>query len=182
MSLPTSIPWLLYRTPLLVSYRRRVPNIDTNWVFKREQGKQVPRSQSWREKKSFSWTHSRTMESVSQVGGFFIWKASTEHVDSQVFNVAESESAKRFETLGYSESDTQGLSLGCLAGVIPKKETGNTQRRYGYRNQTFCFARANADVGYWDAVTNQSVHRGWCYDLHEFHEESLLLWCHSSQL
>lgn len=131
MSLPTSIPWLLYRTPLLVSYRKTVPNIDTNWVFKRDQEKQVPRSQSWRGKKSVFHGHTVGPWSRSHRWEVLLFeKASTEHVDSEVLR--NWNLRIRFES--YSESDTQGFSLGCLPGVIPKKEAGNPQRRYGYRN------------------------------------------------
>lgn len=123
MSLPTSIPWLLYRTPLLVSYRKRVPNIDTNWVFKREQEKQVPRSQSWREKKSVFHGHTVGPWSRSHRWAVILFeKASTEHVDSDVFNVAELEYAKRFEPRAILKATRKDFHLAVLQVSFPKKK------------------------------------------------------------
>lgn len=74
-SLPTSFPWLFYRTPLLVAYHFRVPNIDTNWFLRRN--KQSGHQQSELAGKSLSWTHRKTMEPLSQVKSYCIINTST---------------------------------------------------------------------------------------------------------
>lgn len=62
-----------------------------------------------------------------------------------MFNVAVGTS-EGFWAPSYSEKD---ISLGCLAGVVPKKEAGTTQRRYGYRNGTFCLVCAWLQMRMW---------------------------------
>lgn len=74
-SLPASFPWLFYRTPLLVAYHFRVPNIDTNWFLRRN--KQSGHQQCELAGKSLSWTHRKTMEPLSQVKSYCIINKST---------------------------------------------------------------------------------------------------------
>lgn len=82
--LPTRIPWLLYRTPLLVAYHRRGPNIDTSWLVflfffcvKREQA--VPRGVS-RQENLF------LMDAQENHGAALAGQRRTERVPSEVCN------------------------------------------------------------------------------------------------
>lgn len=133
MSLPTSFLWLLYRTPLLVTYHLWVPNIDTNWFLRRNK-------QSELAGKTLSWTHRRTMEPLSQVKSYFTINTSNKCNDSKSL-MGLLEAAKRLKPWAILKTSSADCFADCLAGVIPKKEAGNTQTRYDYKKPPMlCFA------------------------------------------
>lgn len=110
-----------------------VPNIDTNWFLRRNK-------QSELAGKIISWTHRRTMEPLSQVKSYFTINTSNKCQDSKSL-MGLLEAAKCFKPWAILKTSSADCFAHCLAGVIPKKEAGNTQTRYDYKKPPMlCFA------------------------------------------